>query len=791
MRSSAEKGSPGVLLDHNRSSTAHCISRRTAGKLLLAGSAGAWLGIPDANAAQAQRSSAPAASGPAEWSDVLLVNEENEWTISYRTGWVVYEETFRYGQLLGRGWNGAGFINFYDGRIKPSDVRQPQAFRLEIDGQSLDTGWRWGGLAVAETPKGAKHAVITLTHEARPVTVKVHTLLDGTAILTRWLEITSAATSPVALASVSSWSGVLRKNQNWSGVVRDAGKPLYEVGYFDESRWGTEGNFQWHELPFAEYSFAGRYLRHQHGHPFFLVRNNATGEHFIGQLAWSGGYSFHFDLSDELGRDGPDRFSNDAALTFSAGPDGAAPLRVIAPGETVSSPEMHLGLVYGGLDEAVQAMHRHIRRSVLSAPARGRRNWIISGIGPEVEITPTQVEHAIEAAKEIGAEVFFIDASWYAPPQGDWWATVGDWKVDTTRFPQGLKPFRDKVHAAGMLWGLWMDAERVGEKSAIGKEHPDWLARNYDGKRDMGGLLDITIPEAAEWMEAQIAHVIEENELDFFRLDYNTDPKRGILSAQSGYQENGYWRYYETLYAMYARLRRRFPRVVFENCAGGGARTDLGMLRGFNHTDITDWQIAPRSFAITNGMTMALPPECMDRLVGGQSGHTAADLDFQLRQLFFSLPKFGFLYPLGATPNPLLLERVKQWVKLYKSFVRPFIDDCLVFHHTPDVGGAAAHGWGVLEMCSDDRSRGVCGVFHLGGTREEHYLLQLCGVDVSKRYKVTWGNAGQSYITAGAVLAQQGVTVRLEGALTSELLVYEVVTDAEGDQHAAGRAERR
>src|SRR5689334_19894212 len=54
----------------------------------------------------------------AEWSDVLLV-EQPEATISYRTGWVVYEESLSKGQFVGRGWNGSGFVSFYDGRLNP------------------------------------------------------------------------------------------------------------------------------------------------------------------------------------------------------------------------------------------------------------------------------------------------------------------------------------------------------------------------------------------------------------------------------------------------------------------------------------------------------------------------------------------------------------------------------------------------------------------------------------------------------------------------------------------------
>lgn len=56
------------------------------------------------------------------------------------------------------------------------------------------------------------------------------------------------------------------------------------------------------------------------------------------------------------------------------------------------------------------------------------------------------------------------------------------------------------------------------------------------------------------------------------------------------------------------------------------ARTDIGMAARFSHTWVTDWQIA---FRITNGMTMALPPEFVDWLVGGQDGHTTADIDFR------------------------------------------------------------------------------------------------------------------------------------------------------------------
>lgn len=701
----------------------------------------------------------------APWSDVLLV-EQPEPVISYRTGWTVYEESLTRGQFAGRGWNGAGYVNFYDGRINVLDHATPQAFWLEIDGQLLASDWEWAGLDVepaAGSSSADRHAVVTLRHAVRPVTVKVHTKLDGTPIVTRWLELTNTGAKPAAIAAAYSWSGVLQKTSRWQSHLGDTKLPLFSIGYFEHSRWGCEGAFRWFDLPEAGYRVDGRYRRDRHRHPMFVLRNNATGEHFIGQLAWTGGYSFEFDLNTD----------SEALVSFRAGPDAPPPQRIIASGETVTTPEVHLGMVFGDLDAAIQAMHDHLRRSVFLPQPRGRGGWIESGIGPELEITGEQVLNAIDAAADVGAEVFFIDASWYAAPGSNWWSTVGDWNVDRKRFPEGLEPFRRRVHEKGMLWGLWMDAERIGTESRIFKEHPDWLATAYDGERRYAGLIDLTRPEVARWMEEAIVRVIEENRLEFFRLDHNTHPGPGLAIRRDGFVENGYWRYYETLYGIYDRLRARFPDVIFENCAGGGGRTDIGMVRRFSHSWVTDWQKAPRSFTITNGMTMALPPEYVDRLLGGQSGHTTAEFDFQSRLLLFVRPTFGFLRPLGAPWNPLLLARAKRWATLYKSFVRPFMSTGRVYHHTPEIVGLDPQGWGVLELASADRTRGICGLFQLSAPVQPEYLLRPRGLDVSRRYRVSWDTSGQSCELDGFTLVKRGIVVRLEGALTSELLLFE------------------
>jgi alpha-galactosidase len=174
-------------------------------------------------------------------------------------------------------------------------------------------------------------------------------------------------------------------------------------------------------------------------------------------------------------------------------------------------------------------------------------------------------------------------------------------------------------------------------------------------------------------------------------------------------------------------------------------------------------------------MTMALPPESVDRLLGGQSGQTAADFDFQSRLLLFVEPKFGFLYPLGAQPNPVFMARAKHWLDLYKHFVRPFVSSSRIYHHTPEVSSVDPSGWGVLELASEDRGRGICGLFQLSAPKEVEYRLRPRGLDISRPYRITFDNLGQTTVVDGFILVEQGIPVRLEGALTSELLIFEGV----------------
>lgn len=100
------------------------------------------------------------------------------------------------------------------------------------------TAWSFfsGSQAPGSRPDWREVAV-KLASKQSPISLTVRTRLEGTAVLTRWLEITNTGHTAVVLTELSVWSGRL-----WSG---DA--PM-KVGYSEKWNEFWEGWFQWKRL---------------------------------------------------------------------------------------------------------------------------------------------------------------------------------------------------------------------------------------------------------------------------------------------------------------------------------------------------------------------------------------------------------------------------------------------------------------------------------------------------------------------------------------------------------------
>ncbi len=709
--------------------------------------------------------------------DVYYQSGENP-VFCYRSGLAVYEEGFINGALVGLGYNSSGYpLNVLTNCPSRLDYRrfaEPYAFNLTVNGCSLDYSLEFVDFE-KNNEEDSLHTIITLDSKLMPVRIRVHTLLDGTHMFTRWLEIQNRSEYPGFVSRLCPFAGGIeamdlrRMMHNGEDVSE-----FYSTGYFDDDEWGMEGLFSWHKLFPDSTSVDMRYNRDRHRHPVFFIRNNVTGDMWFSQIGWSAGCRFSVDYNAQQGR-------NNTYLSFKTEITGMAPLIILGAGESYTTPQVHIGLVRGGIDEAVNEMHAHIRKSVLNLPEADPSSLLIGcGMGAEHDMSVETSKAFIDQFAEMGGEVFIIDAGWQNSPHKEMmWGDYNGFNVpNAERYPDGLKEISDYCHKKGMKFALWVEIERLGKLCPLFKDKPEWRLKNAFGEQSEN-LLDMTNPEVVKWAEDELARIITEYKLDLLRVDFNVNFREyfAMKDTLHGTKECVSLRHYEEVYAMYSRLKKRFPKVVFENCAGGGARTDLGMMKAFNHTWVSDCQRYPRSVFITNGMTMALPPERVDRLFAGMGCHEDGAFYAHMRNTMLGHMSLNVVAPAATFANPKQMEFIKHSVNLYKKFIRPFLPDSKVYHHTPDTKSARKNGNVIFELVSHNSDKGAVGVFSVSFSGEKQVNFKPKGIDVSKTYRVYFDNLRSSVEVSGLSLMQNGINVVLDSALSSELVLYESLSE--------------
>ena len=129
-----------------------------------------------------------------------------------------------------------------------------------------------------------------------------------------------------------------------------------------------------------------------------------------------------------------------------------------------------------------------------------------------VEENP-QIAMAEKAAK-LGVERYVVDAGWFGSPGAR--GQLGDWNVNPQKFPHGLKPLIDRVHALGMDFGLWVEPESVAKNSNLYRQHPDWIM-NFPGRPqiEVGGhyVLNLARDDVKEFTFSWLDRLVTENDI--------------------------------------------------------------------------------------------------------------------------------------------------------------------------------------------------------------------------------------------------------------------------------------
>ena len=221
-----------------------------------------------------------------------------------------------------------------------------------------------------------------------------------------------------------------------------------------------------------------------------------------------------------------------------------------------------------------------------------------------------------------------------------------------------------------MMFGLWVEPEMISPNSDLYQKHPDWAVQVPNRKPAQGRnqlALDLTNPQVREYLICSLTEVFSSCNLSYVKWDYNrtlTDMWSQTLTNQGEF----FHRYILGLYEVLEELNLRFPKILFEGCAGGGNRFDLGMLCYFPQIWTSDDTDYLERLYIQTGTSYGYPLSTMGAHVSDVPNHQT--LRITPLSSRFNISMFGILgYELNLTTivkSELL--KIKKQVELYKKY---------------------------------------------------------------------------------------------------------------------------
>jgi alpha-galactosidase len=495
-------------------------------------------------------------------------------------------------------------------------------------------------------------------------------------------------------------------------------------------QWGRE--FEVHRRPLEAGKLvleSRRGLSSHEAHPWFAVRpRGEQAEHagavWFGSLAWSGNWFCCLEVEH-----------NDALHIVA----GIQPFDFgwrLGPGESFTSPELVCGYSDSGPGGASRLLHAFEEEVWLPASHREQARPVLYNSWEATNFA-VQADQQIELARRaatLGVELFVVDDGWFGERHHDR-AALGDWSVNTSKFPRGLSQLIDEVHRLGMQFGIWVEPEMVNPDSDLYRAHPDW-AYHIDGREPTYGrnqlVLNFARDDVREFILDRLRRLLSEHgSIEFIKWDHNRAWTEVGWPERPDLQREIWVRHVYGLYQVLDQLRIEFPKVLFESCASGGGRADLGMLRLTDQVWTSDNTDAVDRLQIQYGYTRAHSPRVMVNWVTdvpNQQTGRVAPLSFR-----FHVAMQGVLGIGGdiAEWSAAELDQARQLIAEYKD-IRPLVQ----FGRQYWLAAPQPIGPSAVQYVSSDGERTVVFVYQIRGLRGAGVRrVQLRGLQPLRRYR--------------------------------------------------------
>lgn len=342
-------------------------------------------------------------------------------------------------------------------------------------------------------------------------------------------------------------------------------------------------------------------------------------------------------------------------------------------GQFFETPQAVLVFSSEGLNGMSHIFHDLYREHLIRSPYKKNMRPILIN-NWEATYFDFDEEKLLNIAKEAqkdGIEMLVMDDGWFGHRNFDD-SSLGDWFVNENKLKGGLKNLVDKVNEIGMKFGIWFEPEMISPDSTLFKNHPDYAIQipgREPGMSRQQLVLDITRKEVRDCIYSQISKILHSANIEYVKWDMNRQLSDiGSLNLSGSKNGEFFHRYVLAVYEMQERLITEFPNLLLENCSGGGARFDPGMLYYSPQIWCSDDTDAIERLEIQEGTALMYPLSSMGAHVSVCPNHAVGrNTPFKTRGYVALAGTFG--YELDITK---LSEEdrkiIPQQIELYKKY---------------------------------------------------------------------------------------------------------------------------